>query len=105
MGDARMKFVCRAKDVPENGMRQFEVEGGTKVLVLNSDGEFFACQADCPHQDTPLCEGIFDGSLLTCHHHLWQWDIRTGEPVGMAEEPLPKFEVVVKGDKIHVEID
>ena len=56
----------------------------------------------CPHQDVALCEGLFDGSVLTCHQHLWQWDIRTGAPMGLAEAPLERYDVSVEGDAIYV---
>ena len=39
----------------------------------------------------PLCEGLLNGSTLTCHMHLWQWDIRTGAPFGIAEAPLQGY--------------
>jgi toluene monooxygenase system ferredoxin subunit len=39
---------------------------------------------------------------LTCHQHLWQWDIRTGAPMGLAEAPLESFSVQVEGDSIYV---
>ncbi len=85
--------VCRVEEIPQNGMREFALADGKQVLVLNCDGEVFAYQAKCPHQDVALCEGLFDGHVLTCHQHLWQWDARTGEPLGPAELPLHKFDV------------
>ena len=85
------RVVCRAADVPENGLKEVEIEGGLKLLVANAGGEFFGFQATCPHQDVPLCEGVFDGSTLTCHMHLWQWDVRSGAPLGLAEAPLQKY--------------
>jgi toluene monooxygenase system ferredoxin subunit len=96
------KAVCRKSEVPANGLKECEGEGGAKVLIVNSGGEYFACQALCPHEDIPLCEGIFDGTVLTCHQHLWQWDIRTGAPQGVAEKPLERYEVSVEGDAILV---
>jgi toluene monooxygenase system ferredoxin subunit len=97
------KFVCRTADVPANAMRQCEAEGGLKLLVANAGGEFFAYQAICPHQDVPLCEGLYDGSILTCHMHLWQWDIRSGSPVGLAETGLERYDLSVVGDSIYIE--
>lgn len=96
------KFVCRRTDVPANGMAEREAEGGLKVLVANAGGEYFACQAVCPHQEVALAEGLYDGSVLTCHQHLWQWDIRTGAPVGIAEAPLECYKVEVDGDAIYI---
>jgi len=96
------KLICRKGDVPANGLKECEVVGGEKLLVANSGEEYFAVQALCPHQDVPLCEGLYDGSVLTCHQHLWQWDIRTGEPQGLAELPLQRYDVTVEGDEIYV---
>jgi len=96
------RVVCRAADVPENGLKEVEIEGGLKLLVANAGGEFFGFQATCPHQDVPLCEGVFDGSTLTCHMHLWQWDVRTGAPLGLAEAPLQKYSLAVEGDSLYL---
>jgi toluene monooxygenase system ferredoxin subunit len=96
------KMICRTSDVPANGLKECEGEGGIKLLVANSGSEYFAVQALCPHQDVPLCEGLYDGSVLICHQHLWQWDIRTGAPMGLAEAPLERYDVTVEGDAIYV---
>jgi toluene monooxygenase system ferredoxin subunit len=96
------KMICRTSDVPANGLKECEGEGGLKLLVANSGSEYFAVQAICPHQEVPLCEGMYDGTVLTCHQHLWQWDIRTGAPMGIAEAPLERYDVTVEGDAIYV---
>ncbi len=97
-----MNWVCRTEDVPDNEMKEFELEGGKKVLVLASGGNYYAYQAICPHQDVPLCEGFYDGSVLTCHQHLWQWDVHTGAPLGLAEAPLGYYEVEVEKGNIYI---
>lgn len=94
------RFVCRIADVPRNGLKEVEAEGGLKLLVASAGGEFFGYQAQCPHQDVALCEGLYDGSVLTCHMHLWQWDIRTGAPIGLAEAPLQAYPLAVEGDAL-----
>lgn len=96
------KMICRTGDIPANGLKECEGEGGIKLLIANSGSEYFAVQAICPHQEVPLCEGMYDGTVLTCHQHLWQWDIRTGAPMGIAEAPLERYEVTVEGDAIYV---
>jgi toluene monooxygenase system ferredoxin subunit len=83
-------------------MKQVEIDGGHQVLLLNSEGRFFAYQAMCPHQEVALCEGLFDGRILTCHEHLWQWDAETGAPVGLAEAPLEFFDVLVEDGEVFV---
>ena len=83
-------------------MIQCETDGGLKLLVVNAGDDYFAYQAMCPHQEVPLCEGLYDGAVLTCHQHLWQWDIRTGAPMGLAEQALESFPVKVEGDSLYV---
>ena len=95
-------FVCPRSQVPANGMIECTVDGGLKLLVANAGEDYFAYQAMCPHQDVALCEGLYDGSVLTCHQHLWQWDIRTGAAIGLAEAPLASFPVQVEADSIYV---
>jgi toluene monooxygenase system ferredoxin subunit len=94
------RMVCRVADVPENTLKECEAEGGLKLVVANAAGEFYGFQAQCPHQDVPLCEGLFDGSTLTCHMHLWQWDVRTGAPLGIAEAPLQRYPLAREGDAL-----
>jgi toluene monooxygenase system ferredoxin subunit len=96
------RLVCRVADVPENGLKECEAEGGLKLVVANAGGEFVGFQAMCPHQDVPLCEGLFDGSTLTCHMHLWQWDVRSGAPLGLAEAPLQRYPIAREGDALYL---
>src|SRR2546421_4014440 len=92
------KPLCRAAEVPLNTIKQFE-----SVCVINAGDRFFACQASCPHEGFALCDGIFDGDVLTCLEHLWQWSLRSGgEPRGLAEKPLEMYDVTVEGDSLYI---
>ena len=94
--------VCKTSDIPSDGMKTYEVAGDLKVLIANAGDSYYAYQSTCPHQDVCLGEGFYDGSLLTCHQHLWQWDITTGEARGLAEAPLESYEVKVEEGEIFV---
>lgn len=85
--------ICSASEIPGQGMKCYDTASGTKILVVNNGDQFHAFQGLCPHQDVCLDEGFFDGSTLTCHQHLWQWDVRTGEALGLAEAPLERYEI------------
>lgn len=95
-------FVCKLDDVPENGMRSFDVNG-KMVLILRWAEQVYACDAICPHQEVSLDEGIFDGETLTCHSHLWQWKVATGEAVGLAECALKTFPAQSEDNKVFVD--
>lgn len=94
--------VCKSSDIPVNGMKGYDIEGGLKVLIANAGDWYYAYQNICPHQEVCLDEGFYDGAVLTCHQHLWQWDITTGEAVGLAEAPLESYEVKVEEGEIFV---
>ena len=94
--------ICKASDIPLNGMKSYDSSLGVKVLIANSGDAYYGYQGLCPHQDVCLDEGFFDGSTLTCHQHLWQWDITTGNAVGLAEAPLERFEIEYEGGDIFV---
>lgn len=96
------KLVCRIQDVPPNGMKAFDAEGGPKVLICNAGDDYFAFQHLCPHQDVALEEGLYDGCVLTCQMHLWQWDVRTGAPIGLAEVPLEYYDVKVDNGSVYI---
>lgn len=97
--------ICNLKDIPTNGMKDFEIEGGSKVLIANFSERYFAYNGNCPHQGTCLSEGFFDGAVLTCRKHLWQWDITTGKPIGLAESPLEGYQVEIEDGEIFVRPD
>lgn len=95
------KPICSTADVAPNAIRQYG-----EICVVNAGDRFFACQAACPHEGIALCEGAFDGEVLTCLEHLWQWSLREGgEPRGLAEQPLQMFPVEVEGGVVYLAAD
>jgi nitrite reductase/ring-hydroxylating ferredoxin subunit/(2Fe-2S) ferredoxin len=95
------KRVCADSDVPVNGIKEFSVEG-TSLIVINAGDAFRAYQAMCPHEAIPLADGVCDGSVLTCLEHMWQFDVRTGAPLGDALEGLTSFPVKHEHGEVFV---
>ena len=96
--------VCRSDDVPANGMKQFSVDG-IDVLIVNAGDAFLAYQALCPHEAVPLETGVHDGCSLTCLEHLWQFDLRTGAPMGDAQEGLKGYRLKEERGELYVGLD
>ena len=96
------KRVCRPEEIPANGLKQVAVEGGPALVVANTGDEFFACQALCPHEEVPLADGVHDGSVLTCLEHLWQFDLRTGAPMGDAQAPMRTYKLKHENGELYV---
>ena len=99
----RWRRLCRSDEVPANGMKQFTVDG-TDVLIVHTEAEMFAYQALCPHEAFPLDAGIHDGCVLTCLEHMWQFDVRTGAPMGDALAGLTGYRLRREGQEVYVEL-
>ena len=98
------KRVCASGEVPANGMKEFKVEG-VGVLVVHTGEAFVAYQAMCPHEAIPLQEGIHDGRTLTCLEHMWQFDLRTGAPMGDATEGLKGYPIREDKGELYVVLE
>ena len=96
--------VCRVDEVPANGMKEFPV-GTTSVLVVHTGLELVAFQAMCPHEAVPLEQGVHDGCVLTCLEHTWQFDLKTGAPVGEAEEGIKGYRLREENGEVYVALD
>jgi nitrite reductase/ring-hydroxylating ferredoxin subunit/(2Fe-2S) ferredoxin len=95
------KRVCAVGDVPAGGMKEFAVDG-VGVLVVHGNDGFVAYQAMCPHESIPLEAGIHDGCTLTCLEHMWQFDLRTGAPMGDATEGLKGYPIKEDKGELYV---
>ena len=95
--------VCAAADVPVNGIKEVAASG-TRMIVVNTGSGFVAYQAMCPHEAIPLADGVCDGAVLTCLEHLWQFDVKSGAPMGDAQEGLKGFPLKEERGEIYVAV-
>ena len=99
------KKVCAVAEVPENTLEKFDVDG-IEMIIANYGEGYRAIPPRCPHMEEPLCESavVFDG-MLTCTKHLWQWDMSTGEKVGIAEKELLFYDLKQEGADIYADVE
>ena len=87
-------------------MKLIERDTGT-IGVYNLNGEFYALEDRCSHDDGPLCEGDWDPEerVVTCPRHGSNFDLRSGEPLSLpAFEPVETFPVRVEDGIVKVEV-
>lgn len=78
---------------------------GRDIALFNLDGEFFALDNLCTHDNGPLAEGDISGHEVICPFHGARFDIRTGEVLGPpAYEAVPHYDVRVTGVDIEVAV-
>ena len=98
--------VGSAAELPENSVKIVNA-GSITVGVYNLDGEFYALEDRCSHDDGPLCEGDFDPEtgVAICPRHGANIDIRTGVPRTLpAVEPVATFPVVVEDGIVKIDV-
>jgi len=81
--------------------------GSISIGVYNLDGEFYAIEDRCSHDDGPLCEGDFDPQegYAICPRHGAHVDIRSGRPLTMpAVFPVETFPVHVEDGMVKVQV-
>jgi 3-phenylpropionate/trans-cinnamate dioxygenase ferredoxin subunit len=89
------------------GSVKIVVAGSISVGVYNLDGEFYAIEDRCSHDDGPLCEGDFDleEGYAICPRHGAHIDIRSGRPLTLpAVFPVDTFPVTVEDGIVKVNV-
>jgi 3-phenylpropionate/trans-cinnamate dioxygenase ferredoxin component len=101
--------VCRLDELSEGAMRLVEAEDGRKIGVFHADdGELYAIEDRCSHDDGPLAEGEFDAAACTveCPRHGSLFDLRSGRPKTLpAYVPVETFEARVEDGNVKLEVD
>lgn len=97
--------VCSLEELWEGDMTSVEVDGHEILLVWPEGGEVKAYQGICPHQDIPLIEGKFDGKVLTCRAHQWQFDACTGKGINPDDCVLAEYPLKIEGEDVFVDTE
>lgn len=86
-------------------MAAFKTADGQSVLILcMAEDQIKAYQAFCPHQEIALAEGDFDGVVLTCRAHLWEFDGATGKGINPADCHLAEYPLRIEGEDVLVNV-
>jgi 3-phenylpropionate/trans-cinnamate dioxygenase ferredoxin component len=100
--------VCRLDELPEGEMRLVEADGRKIGVFHADDGELYAIEDRCSHDDGPLAEGEFDADACTveCPRHGSLFDLRSGRPKTLpAYVPVETFEARVEDGNVKLEVD
>jgi len=90
-------FVCASSELLPGEMRT-AWDGDTSILVVNLDGDLYALEDRCSHEDFELSAGAVDAAAgsIECVLHGARFDLRDGRALcAPAYEPVAKFPVRV----------
>ena len=94
--------VCALSDLPEQGLIGAEANG-VPLVIARSEGEVFALDEYCTHEDVSLADGEVYDYTVECWLHGSCFDLRTGKPTGPpASRPLGTYSVTIDGDDVYV---
>lgn len=81
------------------------VTGNKAVLLANVDGEIFAVDDLCSHEDFSLYRGCLKGEEVECSLHGARFNVRTGEPTHEpATCPIATYETRVDEETILIKL-
>ena len=96
--------MCDVADVPAGSMHPVDV-GERRLMIVNVNGELYATDRICTHEEADLSTGFLTGSVVTCPLHLSRFDVLTGEVQNApASVPLKTYGLKVEGTSVYVEL-
>lgn len=98
--------VCQVADLEPGQVKVVEHEG-EPIAVFNCEGELYAIEDRCSHDDGPLADGTLDQAdcIVECPRHGSLFDLKTGKPKTLpAFQPVRTFPVSISNDEVILEV-
>ena len=96
--------VGKLQDVPPGSAKVYEVNGRA-VAVCTVDGDLYAIDDVCTHDEGSLDQGELEGFEIECPRHGARFDVRSGEVTALpAVLPVDTFKVRVQGEDVEIEV-
>jgi len=79
--------------------------GSIFCFAEDDNGDIYAADDMCTHEDASLCTGSLKGHLVKCPLHGSRFDLKSGNPLeDPADEPLRVYPVKIVGNEIFVKL-
>jgi len=97
--------VASVDDLPGETMKRVEAGDIPVCLAHAEDGNFYALNDVCTHEEFSLCDGELWGMDVECPQHGSRFNLATGKVTGLpAVIPAQTYPVRVEGSDIYVEV-
>ncbi len=97
--------LCKTSDVPDGESFRVEHPAGA-IAIHHCEGEFFATQDRCTHDDWSLADGYLENGIIECTLHWAKFCVKTGKvKAAPACEALKIYPLRVNGDDIEVDVE
>lgn len=97
--------ALKATEIP-SGMKKTVFVSGKKIALANVDGDFFAIDDTCSHEQCSLgTEGFLDGNVIICGCHGAQFDVTNGKVLSLpAPTDVQSYETKMENGDIYIGI-
>lgn len=96
--------VASAAELGESQQKLVRIDGRA-IVVCKSDGQVFAIENRCTHDNEQLLGGNIKKCTIVCPIHGARFSLKNGAPLGgPAFEPITTYPVRIVGDAIEVEL-
>lgn len=97
--------VAEIDDCPPGKLLGVEADG-ERIVLANVDGDIYALEDQCSHQEYPLSDGELSDGELECIYHGACFDVTNGRATQLpAVKGVRTFEVDVRESDVYVEVD
>ncbi len=73
--------------------------------VFNVNGNLYGMDGGCGHMKANLAAGRLTGEIVSCLMHGWEYNVRTGDCLTTATEPLKTYPVKIEDELIWIGVD
>ena len=97
--------VASVDELPVESMKRVDVEGTQVCLAHAEDGNFYALNDICTHEEFFLSDGELWGMDVECPQHGSRFNLRTGKVTGLpAVIPAKTYPVMVEDGDVYVDV-
>lgn len=94
--------VVGVDDIAEND-KKLVIVAGKRILLCRSEGQYFAIENRCTHDNEQLIGGNIRKCSIVCPFHGARYSLKTGRPFGPpAFEPVTTYPVRIVGTDVEV---
>jgi len=94
--------VCKEEELPEEGLKTFDIEGG-RVLLVRHKGKVSALGTKCSHYGAPLEKGTLCNGRVRCPWHGACFNVETGDIEDFPGlDSIPSYEVHINDGEVRI---
>lgn len=97
--------ACAAGDVDPEDVIGFRHGGRDYAIYRSPDDDYYATDGHCTHEQTLLCDGLVDGSVIECPKHNGRFDYTSGKALGAPVlTDLRTYPTKVAGGTVYLDV-